>query len=121
MIVYVVELLDDWNKNVPIWKYRRNFESPRVSSPGFGNDSKVMLTQRHSSQIGLGCAINLLTGFLMDFETMSKRCIECEHAKSGLGENSVEFHVWYEGHISSCGINNIGSSCAMGQEATLKL
>ncbi|GFY01064.1 uncharacterized protein TNCV_5075311 [Trichonephila clavipes] len=24
---------------------------------------------------------------------MSKRCIECEHAKSRLGENSAEFHV----------------------------
>ncbi|GFV60731.1 uncharacterized protein TNCV_4092541 [Trichonephila clavipes] len=52
---------------------------------------------------------------------MSKRCIECEHAKSGLGENSAEFHVWYEGHISSCAINHVGSSCAMEQEAALKL
>ncbi|GFU93097.1 transposable element Tcb2 transposase [Trichonephila clavipes] len=24
------------------WKYPRNLESPRVSSPGFGNDSKMM-------------------------------------------------------------------------------
>ncbi|GFX55847.1 uncharacterized protein TNCV_610131 [Trichonephila clavipes] len=52
---------------------------------------------------------------------MSKRCIECEHAKSGLGENSAEFHVWYEGHISSCAINHVGSYCAMEQEAALKL
>ncbi|GFT00206.1 uncharacterized protein TNCV_462741 [Trichonephila clavipes] len=52
---------------------------------------------------------------------MSKRCIECEHAKSGSGENSAEFHVWYEGHISSCTINHIGSSCAMEQKAALKL
>ncbi|GFV20932.1 uncharacterized protein TNCV_4532011 [Trichonephila clavipes] len=52
---------------------------------------------------------------------MSRRCIECEHAKSGLGENSAEFHVWYEGHISSCAINHVGSSCAMEQEAALKL
>ncbi|GFW71470.1 uncharacterized protein TNCV_3459961 [Trichonephila clavipes] len=52
---------------------------------------------------------------------MSKHCIECEHAKSGLGENSAEFHVWYEGHISSCAINRVGSSCAMEQEAALKL
>ncbi|GFU22277.1 uncharacterized protein TNCV_4856181 [Trichonephila clavipes] len=57
----------------------------------------------------------------MDFEIMSKRCIECEHAKSGLGENSAEFYVWYEGHISPCAINHIGSSCAMEQEAALKL
>ncbi|GFX86164.1 uncharacterized protein TNCV_2560461 [Trichonephila clavipes] len=54
------------------------------------------LTRGHSSQIGVGCVIDLLTGFVMDFEIMSKRCIECEHAKSG-------------------------SSCAMEQEAALKL
>ncbi|GFS90715.1 uncharacterized protein TNCV_3771381 [Trichonephila clavipes] len=71
------------------------------------------LTRGHSSQIGVGCVIDLLTGFVMDFEIMSKHCIECEHAKSGLGENSAKFHVWYEGHISSCAINRVGSSCAM--------
>ncbi|GFU14882.1 DDE_3 domain-containing protein [Trichonephila clavipes] len=43
MIFYVVELLDDWNMDVPSWKYPRNSESPRVSSPGFGNDSKMMV------------------------------------------------------------------------------
>ncbi|GFS88461.1 transposable element Tcb1 transposase [Trichonephila clavipes] len=40
---YVVELLDDWNVDLPSWKYPRNFESPRVSSPGFGKDSKMMV------------------------------------------------------------------------------
>ncbi|GFV94946.1 DDE_3 domain-containing protein [Trichonephila clavipes] len=43
MIFYVVKLLDDWNVDVPSWKYPRNLESPRVSSPGFGNDSKMMV------------------------------------------------------------------------------
>ncbi|GFV48119.1 uncharacterized protein TNCV_3028021 [Trichonephila clavipes] len=43
MIFYVVELLDDWNVDVPSWKYPRNLESPRVSSPSFGNDSKMMV------------------------------------------------------------------------------
>ncbi|GFT60874.1 DDE_3 domain-containing protein [Trichonephila clavipes] len=43
MISYVVELLDDWNVDVPSWKYPRNLESPRVSSLGFGNDSKMMV------------------------------------------------------------------------------
>ncbi|GFT98985.1 transposable element Tcb1 transposase [Trichonephila clavipes] len=38
-----VELLDDWNVDVPSWKYPRNLELPRVSSPGFGNDSKMMV------------------------------------------------------------------------------
>ncbi|GFU43235.1 uncharacterized protein TNCV_1566841 [Trichonephila clavipes] len=54
------------------------------------------LTRGHSSQIGVGCVIDFLTGFVMDLEIMSKRCIECEHAKSG-------------------------SSDAMEQEAALKL
>ncbi|GFW71856.1 transposable element Tcb1 transposase [Trichonephila clavipes] len=43
MIFYVVELLDDWNVDVTSWKYPRNLESHRVSSPGFGNDSKMMV------------------------------------------------------------------------------
>ncbi|GFU51533.1 transposable element Tc3 transposase [Trichonephila clavipes] len=42
MIFYVVELLDDWNVDVPSSKYSRNLESPRVSSPGFDNDSKMV-------------------------------------------------------------------------------
>ncbi|GFV44345.1 transposable element Tcb1 transposase [Trichonephila clavipes] len=29
--------------DVSSWKYPRNLESPRVSSPGFGNDSKMMV------------------------------------------------------------------------------
>ncbi|GFV75567.1 uncharacterized protein TNCV_2240161 [Trichonephila clavipes] len=51
------------------------------------------LTRGHSSQIGVGCVIDLLTGFVMGFEIMSKRCIESELAKSGLGENSAEFFM----------------------------
>ncbi|GFV24003.1 DDE_3 domain-containing protein [Trichonephila clavipes] len=43
MIFYVVELLDDWNVDVPGWKYPRNLESLKVSSPGYGNDSKIMV------------------------------------------------------------------------------
>ncbi|GFV31787.1 transposable element Tcb1 transposase [Trichonephila clavipes] len=43
----MVEILDDWNLDVPSCKYPRNLESPRVSSPGFGNDSKIMVIIRH--------------------------------------------------------------------------
>ncbi|GFX07851.1 uncharacterized protein TNCV_4161201 [Trichonephila clavipes] len=42
-VFYVVELLDDWNVDAPSWKYLINLESPRVSSPGFENDSKMMV------------------------------------------------------------------------------
>ncbi|GFS50898.1 DDE_3 domain-containing protein [Trichonephila clavipes] len=50
MIFYVAELLDDWNVDVPSWKYPRNLESPRVSSPGFGNDSKMMVILQSDSR-----------------------------------------------------------------------
>ncbi|GFW10860.1 uncharacterized protein TNCV_4919791 [Trichonephila clavipes] len=43
MILYVVELLDDWNVEVSSWKFPINLESPRVSSLGFDNDSKMMV------------------------------------------------------------------------------
>ncbi|GFU66027.1 transposable element Tcb1 transposase [Trichonephila clavipes] len=48
MIFYLVKLLDDWNVDVPSRKYPRNSELPRVSSPGFGNDSKMMTPQQWS-------------------------------------------------------------------------
>ncbi|GFW14763.1 uncharacterized protein TNCV_1562261 [Trichonephila clavipes] len=58
----------------------------------------------------------------MDFEIMSKRCIECEHAKSSLKKIKQNFICGMrEGHISSCAINYIGSSCSMEHEAALKL
>ncbi|KFM58810.1 hypothetical protein X975_09069, partial [Stegodyphus mimosarum] len=41
MIFYVVELSAVWNVGVPNWKYQTNLELPRVSSPGFGNNSKM--------------------------------------------------------------------------------
>ncbi|GFW29153.1 transposable element Tcb1 transposase [Trichonephila clavipes] len=53
MIFYVVELLEDWNVDVPSWKYQRNLESARVSSPGFGNDSKRMSVYGRLGYIGL--------------------------------------------------------------------
>ncbi|GFV22091.1 HTH_Tnp_Tc3_2 domain-containing protein [Trichonephila clavipes] len=40
--------MDDWNVDVPSWKYSRKLESPRVSSPGYGNDSKMMKQTEHS-------------------------------------------------------------------------
>ncbi|GFV37605.1 uncharacterized protein TNCV_4982271 [Trichonephila clavipes] len=87
--------------------YRKNLNdlSSQVKSAYQSNSSitdidvsfdGTWLTRGYSTQIGVGCVIDILTGFVMDFEIMSKRCIECEHAKSG-------------------------SSCATEQEAALKL
>ncbi|GFT04711.1 uncharacterized protein TNCV_334601 [Trichonephila clavipes] len=56
------------------------------------------LKRGHTSNIGVGCVIDLLTGFVIDYEVMSKRCAECEQTKFALEEDSAEFRVWYEGH-----------------------
>ncbi|GFX43413.1 transposable element Tcb1 transposase [Trichonephila clavipes] len=47
----LAELLDDWNVDVQSWKYPRNLVSPRVSSPGFGNDSKMMVMRSTASDL----------------------------------------------------------------------
>ncbi|GFS48593.1 uncharacterized protein TNCV_310061 [Trichonephila clavipes] len=47
------------------------------------------LTRGHTSNIGVGCVINLLTGFVIDYEVISKRCGECEQTKFALEEDSA--------------------------------
>ncbi|GFV60165.1 transposable element Tcb2 transposase [Trichonephila clavipes] len=78
MVFYAVELLDDWNVDVPSWKYPRNLESSRVSSPGFGNDSKMMVIRL--GHIGL-CArrpvkcVPLTTESRFSFQSDSRRTL----------------------------------------------
>ncbi|GFU19627.1 uncharacterized protein TNCV_153221 [Trichonephila clavipes] len=39
------------------------------------------LTRGHTSLIGVGCVIDMLTGYVVDFEVMSKVCSHCSVAK----------------------------------------
>ncbi|GFS83162.1 transposable element Tcb1 transposase [Trichonephila clavipes] len=81
MIFYVVELLDDWNVDVPSWKYPRNLESPRVSSPGFGNDFKMM-SREHAlwtpTSSGLVCSL-ILAGLNYGERQVPVTTIELHH------------------------------------------
>ncbi|GFW15752.1 uncharacterized protein TNCV_3582501 [Trichonephila clavipes] len=79
------------------------------------------LTRGHTSLIGVGCVIDMLTGYVVDFEVMSKVCRHCSVAKNKLGQSSAEFSIWYEGHKSECDINHLGSSTSMEMEAALTL
>lgn len=67
----------------------------------------------HSSLHGFGSVIDILTGFVIDFEVVSKFCHVCKQAIADLGEDSPEFFFWYEGHAPDCPINHQGSSGAM--------
>ncbi|GFX31082.1 transposable element Tcb1 transposase [Trichonephila clavipes] len=73
MIFYVVELLDDWNVDVLSWKYPRNLESPRVSSPGFGNVSKMMVINRRNTASDLSRQISSATGTTVSRQTVYRR------------------------------------------------
>ncbi|GFX22091.1 transposable element Tcb1 transposase [Trichonephila clavipes] len=73
MIFYVVEILDDWNVDVPSWKYPRNLGSPRVSSPGFGSDSKMMVINRRSTASVLPRQISSATGTTVSRQTVYRR------------------------------------------------
>ncbi|GFU56954.1 transposable element Tcb1 transposase [Trichonephila clavipes] len=66
----MVELLDDWNVHVPSWKYPRNLESPRVSSPGFGNDSKMM---KETTASDLSRQLSSATGRTVSRQTVCRR------------------------------------------------
>ncbi|GFW00796.1 transposable element Tcb1 transposase [Trichonephila clavipes] len=73
----MVELLDDWNVNVTSWKYPRNLELPRVSSPNFGNYSKMMLIycQKKQSEHSIRPARQLssATGKTVSRQTVYRR------------------------------------------------
>ncbi|GBN18257.1 hypothetical protein AVEN_81276-1 [Araneus ventricosus] len=79
------------------------------------------LTRGHTSNIGIGCVIDLMTGFVIDFEVMSKRCEECQQTELALDEDTAEFHFWYECHRDFCSITHVGSSGSMEAKAAIKL
>ncbi|GFV58762.1 transposable element Tcb2 transposase [Trichonephila clavipes] len=70
---YVAKLLDDWNVDVPSWKYPRNLELPRVSSPGFGNESKMMVINRRSTASDLSRQLSSATGTTLSTQTVYRR------------------------------------------------
>ncbi|GBL81937.1 hypothetical protein AVEN_50525-1 [Araneus ventricosus] len=79
------------------------------------------LTRGHTSQIGIGCVIDMLTGYVIDYQVMSKYCKECELAKGELNKISAEYEIWYEGNKDSCNVNHCGSSGSMEVQAAFKL
>ncbi|GFV07360.1 transposable element Tcb1 transposase [Trichonephila clavipes] len=73
MIFYVVELLDDWNVDAPSCKYLRNLELPRGSSPGFVNDSKMMVINRRSTASDLSRQLSSATGTTVSRQSEYRR------------------------------------------------
>lgn len=75
----------------------------------------------HTSNYALGCVIDVLTGFVIDHEVLSKFCHNCAQTEKSLGKESPEFMSWYEGHVPFCQKNYEGTSGGMEVEIALKL
>ncbi|GFX84958.1 uncharacterized protein TNCV_4997891 [Trichonephila clavipes] len=77
------------------------------------------LTRGYTSLIGIVCVVDILIGYVIDFEVMCKVCPRCSVSKSELGESSAEYGIWFEGHRKDCDINHYGASTLMEMEAAL--
>ncbi|GFX23269.1 uncharacterized protein TNCV_4560511 [Trichonephila clavipes] len=73
----------------------------------------------HTSNLGLGIIIDILSGLVLDFEVLSKYCHNCVVAGRDMGVDWVEFHIWQKGHADECDKNFDGTSGAMEMHAAL--
>ncbi|GFW16665.1 uncharacterized protein TNCV_2352871 [Trichonephila clavipes] len=73
----------------------------------------------HTSNLGLGIIIDILSGLVLEFEVLSKYCHNCVVAGRDMGVDSAEFHIWQKGHADECDKNFDGTSGAMEMQAAL--
>ncbi|GFT90842.1 uncharacterized protein TNCV_336101 [Trichonephila clavipes] len=73
----------------------------------------------HTSNLGLGIIIDILSGLVLDFEVLSKYCHNCVVAGRDMGVDSAEFHTWQKGHADESDKNFDGTSGAMEMHAAL--
>ncbi|GFU35448.1 uncharacterized protein TNCV_3641341 [Trichonephila clavipes] len=73
----------------------------------------------HTSNLGLGIIIDVLSGLVLDFEVLSKYCQNCVVAGRDMGVDSAEFYIWQKGHADECDKNFDGTSGAMEMHAAL--
>ncbi|GFR91477.1 hypothetical protein ElyMa_002593700 [Elysia marginata] len=69
------------------------------------------MTRGHSSTIGIGCVIDVLTGYVVDFHVMSSFCQTCVKTGQKLKESNPRTYTqWYEKHKPHCDINYSSSA-----------
>ncbi|GFY15151.1 transposable element Tcb1 transposase [Trichonephila clavipes] len=74
MIFFVVEFLDDCGKwTYPAGSIRGTWNRPECSSPGFSNDSKMMIINRRSTASDLSRQLSSATGTTVSRQTVCRR------------------------------------------------
>ena len=75
------------------------------------------LTRGHTSHIGVGCAVDLLTGMCVDAYVMCNFCQTCESTGKALfKEKPTEHAAWLEEHLGECEKNFTGKSFEQQQQ-----
>ena len=75
-----------------------------------------------TSHYGVGIAIDLYTGYVLDFEVLSTYCHVCEMNKEKLeGMTAQEQDQWKQQHEETCRINHEGSAKSMERDAAVKI
>jgi len=75
-----------------------------------------------TSHYGVGIAIDVLTGYVIDFEVLSTYCHTCAINRAKLEQmTDAERQEWEQNHQPNCCINHEGSSKSMEREAALRL
>jgi len=75
----------------------------------------------YSSLNGVGAAISVSTGKVIDVETLSRHCKNCLEHQSLKEENPVEYESWLADHEENCQLNHDGSAGSMEKAAAIKI
>lgn len=77
----------------------------------------------HTSRIGMGVVIEVRTGFIVDFEVLSKFCHACSQREARLREKKItqeQFDTWKTTH-NDCKKNYEGTSGGMETEGAVRM
>ena len=78
----------------------------------------------HTSLLGIGVAIEACTGFIIDFEVMSKFCMVCQYHEQKLKKKKITIETYrkfQEDHKPQCTKNYEGTSGGMDKEGAIRL
>lgn len=82
------------------------------------------MTRGHRSHIGVGCFIDMETGFVLDCEILSNFCLQCSRLDTQLKKKSITEEQHTEKmrvHKPNCAKNFHGKSGAMEAEAAVRI
>lgn len=82
------------------------------------------MTRGHTSHIGLGCFIDIETGYVLDCEILSNFCMRCSHLDSKLKNKSITKNEYDErkaAHNPKCQKNFDGKAGAMEAEGAVRI